>query len=501
MSDFRESGWIIKDKLYTEEAGENMNGNHEIWYAALKARDPKFDGRIFVGVSSTKIYCRTVCGARTPKAENCHFYPSAAAAERDGYRPCLKCRPELAPGLSIVDLSNRYIQVAVQLIEQGYLTQHSCEALASRLGISDRQLRRVFAEHFGASPIEYAQSYRLLQAKRLLMDSQLPLEEVAFSAGFGSLRRFNELFSARYRMTPSSLRANKAKQEEGLMLSVSYRPPYDWGWMLGFLQTRCVAGVDKVTAEGEYQRTLRVGQDSGWIALRPDESRCRVNVQISSSLTAHAPEVLRRVRQLLDLDADPQAIAEGLGKLAMHNPGLRLPGCMNAFEQSVRAILGQVVSVKMAAKFASAIAERWGDFVETPLEDLNAIFPNVNRLAALSAEELKTIGIPLKRAASIVRLAQEVSDGRLILDDVLDIEGSIAAITAIPGIGSWTATYIAMRAWSWPDAFLQGDYLIKQRFPQMTPSKIVKYAERWRPWRAYANLHLWHNDAWTMETC
>lgn len=476
-----------------------MNGNHEIWYAALKARDPKFDGRIFVGVSSTKIYCRTVCGARTPKAENCHFYPSAAAAERDGYRPCLKCRPELAPGLSIVDLSSRYMQLAVQLIEQGFLTQHSCEELATRLGISDRQLRRVFADRFGASPIEYAQSYRLLQAKRLLMDSHLPLADVALSAGFGSLRRFNELFSARYRMTPSSLRANNKGQEDGLTLSLSYRPPYDWEWMLGFLAARSVSGVDSVTANGDYQRTLRIGDAAGWIVLHPEASRCRVKVQISGSLAPHAPEVLRRVRQLLDLDADPVAISAGLGSLAQ-NTGLRLPGCVNAFEQSVRAILGQVVSVKMAAKFASAVAERWGEAVDTPWDELKVIFPDAHQLARVTPEALKTIGIPLKRAASIVHLAKEVSEGRLSLEDVLDIEGGIAAITAIPGIGRWTATYIAMRAWSWPDAFLQGDYLIKQRFPQMTPSKIVHYAERWRPWRAYATLHLWHNDSWTTET-
>lgn len=219
-----------------------MNTQQQALYDALRARDRKFDGRFFVGVSSTGIYCRPVCSARTPKLENCTFYPSAAAAELAGFRPCLKCRPELAPGLALIDLGNRYAQVAVQLIEQGYLSEHSCEALAARLGISDRHLRRIFAEQFGASPIDYAQSHRLLQAKRLLADTDLPLSEVAFAAGFGSLRRFNELFKARYRLIPSALRSGGARGERaaasGLVFHLGYRPPYDWARMLNFLQAR-----------------------------------------------------------------------------------------------------------------------------------------------------------------------------------------------------------------------------------------------------------------------
>lgn len=479
-----------------------MNGDSSLWYTALQARDAKFDGRIFVGVSSTGVYCRPVCSARTPKAENCHFYPSAAAAELAGFRPCLKCRPELAPGLSVVDLAGRYVQVAVQLIEQGFLTHHSCDDLAARLGISARQLRRIFAARFGASPIEYAQSSRLLHAKRLLMETSLPLAEVALSAGFGSLRRFNELFSARYRMTPSSLRSRHLTADDGLTLTLSYRPPYDWQWMLGFLAARAVNGVDCVTAHGHYLRSLRLGSEAneaaGWILVMPDEKHARVKVRIAPVLACHAPEVLRRVRQLLDLDADPQAIARDLGELAQAHPGLRLPGCVNPFEQAVRAILGQVVSVRMAARLASQVAERWGTEIVTPFPELTRLFPDAQTLAQITPEALKTIGIPLRRAASIVQLAREVSEGRLVLDNVLDIEGQLAALMRIPGIGPWSASYIAMRAWSWPDAFLPGDYLIKQRFPGITPAGITRYAERWRPWRAYATLHLWHNEQWRM---
>lgn len=344
-----------------------MNTQQQALYDALRARDRKFDGRFFVGVSSTGIYCRPVCSARTPKLENCTFYPSAAAAELAGFRPCLKCRPELAPGLALIDLGNRYAQVAVQLIEQGYLSEHSCEALAARLGISDRHLRRIFAEQFGASPIDYAQSHRLLQAKRLLADTDLPLSEVAFAAGFGSLRRFNELFKARYRLIPSALRSGGARGERaaasGLVFHLGYRPPYDWDRMLNFLQARAVQGVERVEGR-RYLRSIVVSQAGteycGWLSVQPEEARNRVRVEIAPALSLVTTEVLRRVRLLFDLDAAPDRINEALGSLAADAPGLRLPGCVNSFEQAARAVLGQLVSVKMAATFAGRMAERWG---------------------------------------------------------------------------------------------------------------------------------------------
>ncbi|QNK33712.1 DNA-3-methyladenine glycosylase 2 [Serratia sp. JUb9] len=478
---------------------------HQALYAALRARDRKFDGRFFVGVSSTGIYCRPVCSARTPKSENCSFYPSAAAAELAGFRPCLKCRPELAPGLALIDLGNRYAQVAVQLIEQGYLSEHSCEALAARLGISDRHLRRIFAEQFGASPIDYAQSHRLLQAKRLLVDTDMPLSEVAFAAGFGSLRRFNELFKQRYRLSPSALRESSGRQtraaDSGLVFHLGYRPPYDWPRMLNFLQARAVSGVECVQ-DGRYYRSIAVtlGGESyqGWVSVQPETARDRVRVEIAPSLSRVTTDVLRRVRQLFDLDAAPDVIAAALGPLVT-DPGLRLPGCVNGFEQATRAVLGQLVSVKMAAVFAGRMAERWGTPLAQPHAGITHMFPLAGQIAALQPEMLRPLGIQLKRAAALIALARALEEGRLALDNVLDIEQGIKALTALPGIGDWTASYIAMRAWSWPDVFLSGDYLIKQRFPGMTPRQIERYAERWRPWRSYATLHLWHHDGWQPE--
>ncbi|MGQ8775628.1 DNA-3-methyladenine glycosylase 2 [Serratia sp. NA_112.1] len=483
-----------------------MKNQQQALYQALSARDRKFDGRFFVGVSSTGIYCRPVCSARTPKIENCTFYPSAAAAELAGFRPCLKCRPELAPGLALIDLGNRYAQVAVQLIEQGYLSEHSCEQLAARLGISDRHLRRIFADQFGASPIDYAQSHRLLQAKRLLADTDMPLSEVAFAAGFGSLRRFNELFKARYRLIPSALRSsgrNERTVASGLVFHLGYRPPYDWPRMLSFLQTRAVSGVEKVEGQ-QYLRAIAITQGGidyhGWVSVQPEESHNRVRVEIAPALSRVTTEVLRRIRQLFDLDAAPDLIILALGRLAADAPGLRLPGCVNSFEQATRAVLGQLVSVKMAATFAGRMAERWGTPLEQPYAGITHMFPNAEQIAQLQPEELRPLGVQLKRAAAIITIARAVTEGRLQLENVLDIEQGIKALTALPGIGSWTASYIAMRAWSWPDVFLTGDYLIKQRFPGMTPRQIENYAERWRPWRSYATLHLWHNQDWAPST-
>lgn len=494
-----------------------MLNDKQALYTALRTHDVKFDGRFFVGVSSTGIYCRPVCRARTPHIDNCTFYPSAAAAELAGFRPCLKCRPELAPGLAWVDLGNRYAQIAVQLIEQGFLNEHPCTALASRLGISDRHLRRIFLQQFGVSPVEYAQSQRLLRAKRLLMDTQLPLIDVAFTAGFRSLRRFNELFQQRYRLVPSQLRRPRSTSatpsvvdqsltslpsplSQGLVLYQSYRPPYDWNGMLNFLQGRAVEGVEAVAAES-YRRSMAIEQDGvtyqGWCSVQPDPVRYRVRIDIAATLTPVIPEVIRRLRHLFDLDALPNVIVERLGSLAENNPGLRLPGCVNSFEQMVRAILGQLVSVRMAAVFASRITLNWGEPLVEPYAGITHLFPTPARLAALSPEALRPLGIQLKRAACIIALAQAVESGQLSLDNVIDIEQAIKDLTHYPGIGSWTANYIAMRVWGWPDIFLADDYLIKQRFPGMTPRQITHYAQRWRPWRSYAVLHLWRAEGWS----
>lgn len=283
---------------------------------------------------------------------------------------------------------------------------------------------------------------------------------------------------------------------------LSYTPPYDWHWMMAFLGARALAGVEQ--KEGEfYQRTLVVksGADtfSGWLRLRPVIEKNCVELQLSPSLLAVAGPVEQQVRRLLDLDADPALIAVGLGRLAENAVGLRLPGCINRFELTVRAILGQLVSVKMAATLATRLTQKWGEPIATPFDGLTHLFPTPARIAELNVDDLRGIGVQAKRAACLIGLAQAVETGELPLDSMNDVQQGVKALLAMPGIGSWTASYVAMRAWSAPDVFLGGDYLIKQRFPGMTPAKIARYAEVWQPWRTYATLHLWFNDGFTPE--
>lgn len=276
-----------------------------------------------------------------------------------------------------------------------------------------------------------------------------------------------------------------------------YTPPYDWGWMTSFLGARALTGVEQMV-EGCYQRTLVVesaaGPVAGWLCLRPLPERNCVQLTLSPLLEPVAERVEQQVRLLLDLDADPQLIAAGLGALAQNNIGLRLPGCINRFELTVRAILGQLVSVKMAAMLATRLTHNWGQTIKTPFAELTHLFPTPASIAELSVDDLRAIGIQAKRAACLIGVAQAVAEGSLPLGNMPDVQPGMKQLLAMPGIGGWTASYIAMRAWSAPDIFLSGDYLIKQRFPAMTPGKIARYAQRWQPWRTYATLHLWANN-------
>lgn len=468
------------------------------YYSALLSRDHKFDGRFFVGVSSTRIYCRPVCRVRTPKQANCTFYPSAAAAQQAGFRPCLKCRPELAPGLACIDASRRYAKIAAQLIECGFLAEHSCMDLAARLGVTDRHLRRIFVAAYGVSPIAYAQAQRLLHAKCLLTDTGLPLSEVALTAGFKSLRRFNELFRARYNLIPSSIRKQcqvKQTSRDALTFYLSYRPPYDWAWILNFFAVRAVAGLEAVTTSS-YARTFSVQHGgecyTGWIRITPEPARTAVRLDISASLGRVVPEVILRVRQLLDLDAQPDDIMQKLAGLPHLLPGLRLPGTMSGFEAAIRAILEQQISTRAATTLISRFVMSFGQSVKTPFAGVAYVFPEPHAVAALSPQALRAIGLTTKRAACILTLAQRIDTGMLEVEYVVDIEKGIKALTGIPGIGVWTASYIAMRGWSWPDIFLHEDYGIKQYFSQLRPAQLRTLAACWSPWRSYATLHFWH---------
>jgi len=465
-------------------------------YKALTAHDARFDGRFFVGVSSTRIYCRPVCTVRTPLRRNCHFFPSAAAAEAEGFRPCLRCRPELAPGHAAVDANRRLAQAAAGLIDDGRLAPEArLPELARKLGVTDRHLRRVFGDEFGVSPVEYAQTQRLLLAKRLLTDTDMSVIDVAMASGFSSLRRFNHLFRTRYRMTPGALRrAAPAVARDALAFDLAYRPPYDWDAMRDFLARRAVAGVESVEGR-RYLRTVRIERAgkavTGWIAVAPSRKPRALSVTASASLAGVLPAVLGRAKHLFDLACHPDDIAAGLGPLAEAHPGLRLPGAFDGFEIAVRAILGQQVTVKAASVIAGRFVARFGEPVETPHAALTRLFPAPERIAALDPSEVAATGIIAARARAIVALAAELAAGHLTLDPSAEVDATLAALEEIPGIGPWTAQYIAMRALAWPDAFPHPDVAVLKAMKETHARSAARLAERWRPWRAYAVLHLW----------
>jgi AraC family transcriptional regulator of adaptative response / DNA-3-methyladenine glycosylase II len=473
-----------------------------ICYRALKARDARFDGRFFVAVSSTRIYCRPVCTVKPPKRENCRFFPSAAAAESSGYRPCLRCRPELAPGNASVDATSRLAQAAASMMEDRTLDQDGLDTLAARLGITDRHLRRAFGAEFGVSPVEFAQTQRLLLAKRLLTDTALPVTEVAFASGFGSVRRFNALFKQRYRLRPGQLRdmrrdgAPMAAAADVLKFELSFRPPFDWSAVSAFLGARAIACVEAVE-DNAYRRTVRIAidgkQHSGWIAVEMSPKKPTLRVAVSASLARALPPVLSRVKALMDLACHPAEVAQVLGTLAQLHPGLRVPGAFDGFEMAVRAILGQQVTVAAARTVAGRFAAAFGDPIETPFASLATLFPTAARVADLPPGRVARLGMPGARARTVVALSRAVADGRLALVPNADIEATLAVLRALPGVGEWTAQYIAMRALSWPDAFPHTDLGVMKALGETVPRRVLTAGEAWRPWRAYAVMHLWQS--------
>jgi AraC family transcriptional regulator of adaptative response / DNA-3-methyladenine glycosylase II len=461
-------------------------------YRALQAHDARFDGRFFVGVASTGIYCRPVCRVRTPRLANCRFFASAAAAEAQGYRPCLRCRPELAPGHAAIDAGARLVQAAAGLIEDGALVDGNVEALAQRLGVTARHLRRVFRSELGVSPVQYVQTQRLLLAKRLLTDTPMPVTDVAMASGFGSVRRFNALFRARYRMQPGALRrsAPETERPDVLEFMLGYRPPLDFEALLAFLARRTIAGVEHVE-NAAYLRTARIGAATGWLAVMHDVKRAALRVAVSPSLAHAVPAVLARVKRIFDIGCDPQQVMDALGPLAARNPGLRVPGTFDGFEAAVRAILGQQITVRAAHTIAGRFADAFGEPIAAPHPALRRVFPSPQRVAALTVPEIAELGIVAARARAIVAVASALHAGDLRLDPGADLDASLAALRALPGIGEWTAQYLAMRALGWPDAFLPSDYGVLKALGETNPRRTLAHAEAWRPWRAYAVMHLW----------
>lgn len=405
-------------------------------YRALRAHDARFDGLFFVGVATTGIYCRPVCPAKAVKRENCSFYTSAAAAERAGYRPCLRCRPEIAPGRAHVDAVQVWASRAVRRIEQGALNDMSVDGLAESLGVSGRQLRRALQDRFGVSPVELAQTQRLLTAKRLLADTSLSIGEVSEASGFSSLRRFNALFQERYRMSPSSLRRAGRKTATGrdVTCELGYRPPFSWTGLLDFLSPRALPGVESIDM-GTYARAVRIKQREGWLRVVPHPVKNVLSVTLSESLAGSLPAVLERVRRLFDLEAEPEPIAETLHTLSGFDPGLRVPGAFDGFETAVRAILGQQVTVRFATTLAGRFVEAFGAPIETPLPGLIRTFPTAAEVAALPIDRLGELGIIRSRGSAILRLAASVAAGDLRLEPGCDPDQVRAQLRDIPGIG------------------------------------------------------------------
>jgi len=469
-------------------------------YRALKARDARFDGRFFVAVSSTRIYCRPVCTVKPPRRENCSFYPSAAAAESNGYRPCLRCRPELAPGNASVDATSRLAQAAAGLMEDSALDAAGLEGVAARLGITDRHLRRAFGAEFGVSPVQFVQTQRLLLAKRLLTDTALPVTDVAFASGFGSVRRFNALFKQRYRLQPGQLRrrAPVAGAADVLKFELSFRPPYDWPAMCAFLGARAIAGVEAVEARC-YRRTVRIAagelEHLGWIEVSPSPKKPALRVNLSASLAKVLPPVLSRVKALMDLACHPTEVGRALGTMAKRHPGLRVPGAFDGFEVAVRAILGQQVSVAGARTVAGRFATAFGDPVETPFASLNTVFPTAAKVASLPYGDIARLGMPGARARSVLAIARAIVGEELVLMPNADIEATLARLRALPSVGEWTAQYIAMRALAWPDAFPHTDLGVMKALGETEARRVLAAGEAWRPWRAYAVMHLWQKLA------
>lgn len=473
-------------------------------YEALKSKDGRFDGQFFVGVSSTGIYCRPVCHAKLPKRENCTFFESAAQAEVAGYRPCLQCRPELAPGMAPVDSERTLAKRAARLLREECGSPVDFESLAGRLGYTDRHLRRAFAEEFGVTPNQYLQTCRLLLAKQLLTTTDLKVSHVAQMVGFGSTRQFNDVFKKHYNLTPSSLRrGRRAPEGDEVVVELDYRPPFAWDRLLAFLDLRAIPGVEAVR-DGAYHRAVhlpdgRGGTVRGWISVSPMKRRNRVAVRVSSSLLGVLPQVIARVRRQFDLDCNPIAIDEGLQGFAAqfpdaYLPGTRLPGCFDAFEMCVRAVLGQQISVKGASTLAGRVAESLGTPIESPIEGIRCTFPSAEDVAGLGdgvQDALGSLGIVGARTRTIGALARALSEGSLDLSYGADPDVVVPALVELPGIGPWTAHYVSMRATGNPDAFPSTDLGVKKALDGLSQKEIEAAAEAWRPWRSYATINLW----------
>ncbi len=483
--------------------------SREQYYRALTAKDTRFDGVFFTGVKTTGIYCRPVCTVKTPRESSCLFFSTAAAAEAAGFRPCLRCRPELAP----YALQQNLAYAVWQRIAAGALNDGDVERLANEVGLSSRQLRRVLLQHFGVTPVELAQTQRLLFAKKLLQETRLPMVDIAYAAGFGSVRRFNTLFAARYGMAPTTIRRAIAQTTESapdaLTLRLAYRPPFGWREMVRYFAGRGIPGVEAVEQqEGaeSYARSVQIGDVHGWLRVTHLPLKQQLELELAPTLTPLLMPLLLRVRNQFDLDANPSVIHAHLqqdnllAKQIEAMPGLRVPGAFDAFELAVRAVLGQQVSVAGATTLSGRLVVRFGRTVETPFPKITHDFPSAETLATAPAEDIAKIGLPRTRAATIRNLAHFAALGGLRMRPGATLDEAIAHLKTVAGIGDWTAHYIALRALRFSDAFPAGDLGLQKAAAtgnaatdRLTEKQLIARAGAWSPWRGYAALLLWHS--------
>lgn len=481
---------------------DGLTLNREVLDRARLSRDARFDGRFFIGVLSTGIYCRPICPAPTPKAENVRYFVSAASAAEAGFRPCLRCRPEAAPGTPAWVGTSATVSRGLRLIGEGALDENSVEALAERLGVTPRHLHRLFVKHLGAPPLAVAQTRRLHFAKKLIDETNLPMTQVALAAGFGSVRRFNGVVRKVYGRTPTELRRNRRAPGGGtetLSVSLSYRPPFAWAAIRAFLSTRAILGVEAV-GRNSYERSIRVGDKTGVLTVRHVAAKRALVVEVAPELAPSLMEIASRVRALFDLEADPGAIAavlradDVLAESGRLMPGLRVPGCWDRFELAARAILGQQVTVAGATTLAARLVERCGIALPHAQGAIMQLFPDP---AAVAAANLSGIGMPGARVRALQAFARAVAEGDIDLAATPDVVRT--QLVAVPGIGPWTVEYIAMRALREPDAFPVQDIVLRRALhparEALSVADLRAAAESWRPWRAYAVMQLWHAAA------
>ncbi len=478
-----------------------MELDAEVCYRIIESRDARFDGKFFTAVVTTGIYCRPICPARTPARASVRFYSCAAAAEAAGFRPCKRCRPETAPGTPAWNGTSGTVARGLRLIGEGYLDEHSIEELAGLLGMGARHLRRLFDEHVGAAPVAIAVSRRLHFASRLLRETSLPVTAVALGSGFGSVRRFNEAFRKVFAAPPSSMRsarasAGRARRSErpGVVLTLPYRPPYQWEPLIDFFRARSLPGVEEVT-DRSYRRTIAAGGSTGLLEVRRLERGNALEARIEGIPPSRLMRIVERVRRMFDLDADPEAIGRhlardpGLAPLVERLPGLRVPGFWDLFETLARAIVGQQVSVSGARTTVGRLAERYGSRVQASEDSaLTLVFPSATRI--LEAD-LSSFGLPSARKRALKEAAHLVASG---FDPGGSLETLVETLCALPGVGPWTANYAALRGAGEPDAFPESDLWIRKALRSLgcrTPAERAETTERWRPWRGYAAMYLW----------